>query len=300
MRSLLFIAFFSFCLSLTAGEKIIKTSDGVNLYVKVAGKGTPLLYVHGGPGSASLWFERLAGEFMEQHFTVIYLDQRGVGRSSSPADGNYSLDRMALDFEEVRQQLGYDQWLTLGHSFGGILQMGYAERYPAAQKGMIMLNCTINLPESACQSWIPKAAQFVGEEYTCNGDTVSMPQRMNEFGGKLREKDLFWKMGSRHPDTFSKLDVASAGIENFNYDLSNSVMNYPEYWNNFKPLTAKMEMPVLYFYGTTDFMVGPEHYKGLNFKNLLLWKNKGGHVPFIEDKEDMEKAILSYREKFSF
>lgn len=297
---LLIIIFFSFCISLSAGERIITTSDGVQLYVKIKGDGSPLLYVHGGPGSASLWFERLAGEFMEQHFTMVYLDQRGVGRSGSPADGNYSLDRMTLDFEEVRKQLGYEQWLTLGHSFGGVLQMGYAQRYPAAQKGMIMLNCTINITESACESWIPKAAEFVGERYTCEGDTVSMEMRMNEFGGKLREKDLFWKMGSRDPETFKKLDEASAGIDNFNYDLSNKVMHDQDYWKNFKPLTASMKMPVLYFYGSTDFMVGPKHYIGLQFSNLLLWENKGGHVPFIEDKEDMEQAILAYIEKFNF
>lgn len=296
----LVLTLFSFCLNLTAGEKIITTSDGVDLYVNVKGSGTPLLYVHGGPGSASLWFERLAGEFMEQHFTVVYLDQRGVGRSGSPADGNYTLDRMALDFEEVRQNLGYEQWLTLGHSFGGVLQMGYAERYPTVQKGMIMLNCTINITESACESWLPKAAEFVEEQYTCSGDTISLPQRMNEFGGKLRQENLFWKMGSRDPGTFGKLDEASKGIENFNYDLGNEVMNYPEYWTDFKPLTKNMQMPVLYFYGVTDFMVGPEHHEGLEFPNLLLWKNKGGHVPFIEDKADMEEAILAYIEKYNF
>ena len=59
-------------------------------------------------------------------------------------------------------------------------------------------------------------------------------------------------------------------------------------------------MPVLYFYGSTDYMVGPEHYKGLEFPNLLVWENKGGHVPFIEDKEDLEKAILAYTEKYKF
>ena len=107
-------------------------------------------------------------------------------------------------------------------------------------------------------------------------------------------------MGSRYPDTFAKLDEASAGIENFNYDLGNKIMNSSEYWNNFKPLTGSMQMPVLYFYGTTDFMVGPEHYKGIEFPNLLLWKNKGGHVPFLEDKEDMEEAIIAYLEKYKF
>jgi proline iminopeptidase len=298
-RLFICLALFTFSLNLFAGEKIITTSDGVQLYVKVEGKGTPLLYIHGGPGSGSYWFEKLTRDFMEENFTMIYLDQRGVGRSQSAADQNYSMERMTLDFEEVRKALGFDSWLTLGHSFGGILQMGYAERYPEAHKGMIMLNCTINLRESACESWIPKAAEFVGENYTCTGDTVAIPQRMNEFGGKLREKDLFWKMGSRDPKTFPKLDKISAEIENFNFDFGRYAMDYPDYWENFKPITSTMEMPVLYFYGKTDFMVGPQHYEDLEFKNLLLWENKGGHIPFIEDKEDMQKAILAYTAKYS-
>ncbi|WP_324721287.1 alpha/beta fold hydrolase [Salinimicrobium sp. HB62] len=297
---LILFALVTFNLKVSAQEKIITTSDGVDLYVKVAGQGTPLLYIHGGPGSGSYWFEKLVGSFMEQNFTVVYLDQRGVGRSTSASNQDYSLDRLTLDFEEVRKALGFENWLTLGHSFGGILQMGYAEKFPAAQKGMIMLNCTINLPESACESWIPKAAEFVGEEYTCEGDTVAMPQRMGEFGGKLREKDIFWKMGSRNPGTFARLDEISAEIENFNYDYSRYALNYSEYWENFKPFASDMKMPVLYFYGTTDFMVGPDHYQGLQFPNLMLWENKGGHVPFIEDKEDLKKAILAYTKKYNF
>ena len=89
----------AFCLSTSAEEKIITTSDGVELYVKVEGKGTPLLYIHGGPGSGSYWFEKLSGDFMERNFTVVYLDQRGVGRSKSSTDKNYSMERLVLDFE---------------------------------------------------------------------------------------------------------------------------------------------------------------------------------------------------------
>ncbi len=49
---------------------------------------------------------------------MIYLDQRGVCRPSSLKDGNYSMDRMIQDFEEVRETLGIKEWFTLDHSFG--------------------------------------------------------------------------------------------------------------------------------------------------------------------------------------
>ncbi len=113
----------------------ITTSDGTELFVNVRGKGIPCLYIHGGPGVGSYWMEELYGDVLEQHFTMIYLDQRGSGRSASAATGDYSTERMAMDFEEVRQHLGIDSWITFSHSFGGIMQMKHAELYPETVRG---------------------------------------------------------------------------------------------------------------------------------------------------------------------
>src|SRR5690606_23519535 len=106
MKNLFLIPFLLLGVLLTAQEQRITTTDGVDLYVKVKGEGIPLLYLHGGPGSGSYWAEEFFGDFLENNFTVIYLDQRGVGRSTSPADANYSMDRVTRDFEEVREALG--------------------------------------------------------------------------------------------------------------------------------------------------------------------------------------------------
>lgn len=295
IKHLFFIALFAFGLSLQAGEKIITTSDGVKLYVNVKGEGLPLLYIHGGPGSGSKWFEEFSGDFMEQHFTIIYLDQRGVGRSGSPEDGNYSMDRMVQDFEEVREALGISSWLTLGHSFGGILQMGYAERFPEAHKGMLMVNCTLDLLQSSCESWLPKAAEILGETFSCK-DTVAMPwEMMNHYGNRLREKNLFWQMAYADPGNEEIMNKTYESISNFNYDLGNAVMNNEEYFENYKILASGIEFPVLYFYGSKDWMVGPDHYKNLQFPNLLLWESEVGHMPFLEAKEDLQEAILTYK-----
>lgn len=295
----LILLLFSFILY--AEEKTFTTSDGVELYVQVKGEGYPLLYIHGGPGAGSHWFEKFFGEFMEEHLKVVYLDQRGVGRSSSPSDGNFSLDRMILDFEEVRKEFQFDQWFTLGHSFGGILQMSYAHRYPAVHKGMLMVNCTFDITESICQSWIPKAAELLDEEYIgCERDPIPPLQRFNEYGGRLRSENIFWKMAYRDEKSESLMDSVMEEIKNHNYDFSNAVMKLEEYFGNFKPLAAELQFPVLYFYGEKDWMIGPEHFKNLNFPNLLLWNNKGGHIPFIEEREDLQNAILKYMSTNNF
>lgn len=292
-----FVTFLALSAAAGAGEKKIITSDGVELYVKVEGTGTPLLYLHGGPGSGSHWFEEFFGDFMEKQFTMIYLDQRGVGRSGNPKDGNFSMDRMVRDFEETREQLGYESWLTLGHSFGGVLQMGYAARKPQSVKGMIMVNCTLNITESACTSWAPKALEFLGETYgSCETDTLTVPERMANLAFRLREKGIFWKMAYQNQANEAVMDRTYDAIENFNFTFSNHVMSsINEYFRDFKPLAGKMHQPVLFYYGTRDWMVGPEHYKTVNFPNQMLWSNDGGHMPFLERKEDLEKAIVAYK-----
>ena len=78
------------------------------------------MYIYGGPGVGSYWIE-LYGDVLNLHFKVIYINQRGSGRSGSAAKEDYSTERMALDFEKVRQHLGIESWITFNHSFGGIM-----------------------------------------------------------------------------------------------------------------------------------------------------------------------------------
>lgn len=300
--SLLAIVFLFLAWTAGAEERYITTSDGVELYVKIAGSGEPCLYLHGGPGSGSYWVEKFYGKELENQFTMIYLDQRGVGRSSSPENKDYSPERMALDFEEVRQALDYDSWITLGHSFGGILQMQYLENYPESTKGLIMVNCTLDINESFCESWSPKAAEFL--EITnlpgCANDTVPLMDRMQSHIYELKQRDIFWKMGFATKETEAQLDATYTEIPDWNFDFGNAAFSYDGYWKDFKPATANVNVPVLFYYGTKDWMVGPNHYQGMKFPNKLLWKNDGGHIPFMENKEDLQNAIIAFRTENNF
>ncbi|HEY1007460.1 MAG TPA: alpha/beta hydrolase, partial [Sphingobacteriaceae bacterium] len=116
--SVLLLFLVTFSLVSRAEERKVRTSDGVDLFLEVKGQGLPCLYVHGGPGSGAYWLEEFSGPMLEEKFRMIYLDQRGVSRSGSPANKDFSLERMLKDFEEVRQALGIKKWIVMGHSFG--------------------------------------------------------------------------------------------------------------------------------------------------------------------------------------
>lgn len=297
-----FISTLFFLTLLQAQEMHIKTSDSVDLYVTVIGKGTPCLYVHGGPGSGSYWLEKFAGDSLEQHFQMIYLDQRGVGRSSSSIDQNYSMDRIVQDFEEVRIALGIKQWLTMGHSFGGLLQMGYVTSKPNSIIGMMFINCTLSMNESFENSWLPKALELAGKDAPaiCFDKSVSVYERMLVIMPVLNAKGEMWKIFFAREENSWKMNDTYGNFNSWNSEQSENILEINEYWYDYRQFSAEVKQPVLFYYGTTDWAIGPEHYKGVKFPDMMLWGSDVGHMPFLENKEDLMKTICKYQKLFRF
>ena len=283
-------------------EKIIRTSDGVDLLVRIKGNGPACLFVHGGPGTGSHWVEKISDGLLERHFRMIYLDQRGADRSSSPIDSNYSMARMIEDFEEVRRELGIERWLTMGHSFGGILQAGYAVAHPEVQQGMIMLNCTLNLKESLNESWMPKAREILGVDDVeiCSDDRIVIMERLNKLLKELLAQGIFWKMTYNSPENEQTVNATSGDIVNRNKDAQKAVLEVSDYWDDFKHFTMEIDVPVLFFYGKSDWMAGPLHYQGVKFPQMLLWESRVGHIALLENRPDLEKALVTFLKKYKF
>lgn len=93
---------------------------------------------------------------------------------------------------------------------------------------------------------------------------------------------------------------ATTIISNWNNDFSVQALSVADYWTDFTLGTSKLNAPVLFFYGHTDWMIGPDHYKHIKFPNMLLWGSEVGHMPFLENREDLEKAINKFRATYGF
>lgn len=275
----------------------ITVSDGTELFVTVRGEGIPCLYIHGGPGVGSYWMEVLYGDVLEENFRMIYLDQRGSGRSGSAANGDYSPERMSKDFEEVRKQLGISSWITFSHSLGGILQMKHAEMYPETIQGMLMVSPTLNLYESI-RDMIPFALDLLeikGDDRLPYLDENKYPfDRLMPLFGQAREKGVFWKFHYADPVNFEKMDSVMAQVKNHNFEFSNRAFGITGYYENYKPLAEHMAMPVLLFYGTKDYAIGPNHHRDVHFPNMTKVSWNGGHVPFMEGRDELKTAIRNW------
>ncbi len=111
---------------------------GVSLFVKVVGRGYPVLFMHGGPGLdhvSLLPLRPLADEF-----TLIFYDHRCNGRSDGAPVSTMTWDNLTADAEALRKEFGFDRWAVLGHSFGGMVALEYALRYPERLSHLMLLD----------------------------------------------------------------------------------------------------------------------------------------------------------------
>lgn len=82
--------------------------------------GTPVVTVHGGPGTPHDYLRPLA-ELIPGHPVVVY-DQLGCGRSAGPADpGLWEIGRFVEELDALLADLAFERFHLLGHSFGSMV-----------------------------------------------------------------------------------------------------------------------------------------------------------------------------------
>jgi len=278
----------------------ITTSDSVKLFVKRSGVGYPVLFIHGGPGSNSYYFEKEGGDIFSKDVQLIYLDQRGCGRSDTALNNDYSLARVIKDFDEVRQKLGYKQWMAMAHSFGGVLATEYAYKYQPSIKAMVYLNCTINVPYTA-QSGIKKGLEFLGntkddEKHFLN-DSITWQQRWGDMFGKLREKGVLYKMMFDKPES-KALDDSMMNQSFLKFVYAQRLWSYPEYFTDFSPKTSDIMVPVLVISGTRDYTIGVDHPKIMRFPNMQIKHVEGGHALYLEHNKELYDTVSPFLKEY--
>lgn len=118
------------------------------IYVEESGNpsGTPVVFVHGGPGGGTeAWHRQF---FDPRRYRIVLFDQRGCGRSSPHAElrENTTWDLVA-DMEAIRTRLGIERWVVFGGSWGSTLALAYAETHPQRVRGLILRGIFLLRPE---------------------------------------------------------------------------------------------------------------------------------------------------------
>ena len=119
----------------TFESRYVNTGE-VRLHAVVGGDGPPLLLVHGWPETWYAWRHLMPA--LARDFTVIAVDQRGIGLSDKPA-GGYDTGTQARDLIGLMDALGHDKFAVVGHDTGFAISYALAADFPERVERVALL-----------------------------------------------------------------------------------------------------------------------------------------------------------------
>lgn len=115
----------------------VTARDGTKLFVREAGQGRPVLFLHSWALSSEMWRHQFA-DLAPDGFRAMAYDRRGHGASDVPASG-YDMDRLADDLADIIEALDLRDLVLVGHSMGGAEIIRYVGRHGTARIAKIVL-----------------------------------------------------------------------------------------------------------------------------------------------------------------
>jgi proline iminopeptidase len=120
----------------------------------------PVTFVlHGGPGSDHSYYKPWLSPLTDV-MQLVYIDHRGQGRSARGPRETYTLENNVEDLEALRDYLGLDKIVLLGASYGGMVALSYAVRYPENVSHLLAI---VTVPDSR---FLDRAKEILAERGT--------------------------------------------------------------------------------------------------------------------------------------
>lgn len=275
------------------------TSDGRTLTYRKLGHGPVLVCHPGGPGFSSIYFGDLAG--LWEQFTLVMINPRGTAGSSRPADARaYGIDDYVADVEEVREHLGEERMLLLGHSHGGVIAQAYAARYPARVRRLVLASTLARFgPEQekameagmdkrSAQPWYGEAKQALEREQ--EGDFAGDAE-LTEL--VMKELPLYFAhygpVEAGYLDTLRSESINADTLKLFNREIFNTF----DLRDRLRDITA----PTLVITGDEDFICGPicakEIAAGMPGARMVI-VGDSGHQVFVEQAQAFHDEVAGF------
>jgi proline iminopeptidase len=251
--------------------------------------------VHGGPGGDHSSFKPVLAPLTER-MQLVYFDHRGQGRSARGDPATYTLDENVEDMEALRCHLGTGPIVSIGTSYGGMVAMAHAARYPDAVSHLILV------VTAAHGGFIERAREIVEARGTPEQRRACEPLWTGAFTDEAALRQYYAAMGplySRRHDAAA----AALGTQRTVYNVEPLNRAFGDVLKTFdlRPELPRIAAPTLVLAGRHDWICPPEFSKEIASliprSELLIFEESSHSIRSDEPQAfiDAIKGFIVYK-----
>lgn len=255
----------------------IVTDQGV-VHYEVAGRGHPVILLHGWLGSWGYWAETMAR--LQGSYRTYALDFWGFGDSNKHSV-SFQVDTFTELVEQFMERMGIEAAPVIGHSMGGTVSLNMAINYPQRVKKVAVVGSPVN--GKSLSFWL----KLAGEPWAANllwkiPYSLKIFLRLFSYGA-TKESERWYKMVTR--------DVSSTTMDSFFSSIRS--LHHTDLTNQLSPV----KVPVMGVYGQKDIIVQPT--QGDTLKHAvphaqIVSLPGSGHFPMLDEPEVFHQHLSDF------
>jgi pimeloyl-ACP methyl ester carboxylesterase len=259
----------------------VASVNGVKIHYLVAGKGEPVVLLHGYAQNSHMWRPLIAE--LARTNTVVAPDLRGFGGSAKPPQG-YDKKTMAQDIHALATSLGYDRVRLAGHDIGLMVAYAYAAQFPSEVDRIALLDAFLPGVGDWRKVWLLRDLwhfHFYGEtplKLVAGRERIYLDHFWNDFAAD-RTKSVPERDRRIYARAYARPGAMRAGFEVFHAFEQDAA--------DFQALSQiKLTMPMLVLTGekaSGDFLIAQGHLVADNVAGVVI---KGSGHWLMEEAPD--------------
>ncbi|PJZ24909.1 alpha/beta hydrolase [Leptospira hartskeerlii] len=275
------------------------------------------MFLHGGPGTAQIFFSRKPQKELEDHFIVVNWDQRGAGKSfnSHVRKSDMTIDTFLHDAQELIEYLikrfSKKKIFLVGHSWGSILGIKLSAARPDLIFAYIGIGQIVDMKEGETISYnytLQEAIKSKNNKAIRELRKIGLPpyQDLNSAGIQRKWLSAFkgtMRKGNIYKTIFMNMtlsDVSISYIIQFVKGIIFSLENLESEQMNINIMqeNPRLDVPVYFCEGRYDYTVPfelvEEYMKILEApQKKIIWFENSGHLPNFEEVKKFNDFCIS-------
>ena len=308
-----------------------------SILIQTEKRGSPvLLFIHGGPSMPVPGVSNRGTDYvlvmttkeLIKHFTVVFWDQRGTGKSYSkniPSE-TMNLKQFISDAKDVtdylKERFKVNKIHLAAHSWGSVIGLNLAYQFPEKYYSYTGFSQITNWVENDQLSykWLLDQVKKANNEKALKELlTVGEPPYTKDFNQwsvirkwQFKNSTMFYDAGDKtsptffsclkimlHSPDYSLKDIYNSLVRGFKLSYTKELLHDIHSFDFFTEI-PNLQIPVMFIHGSKEKHVFPElitrYYEKLDAPKgkVLYWSDKSSHVFHLDDARENEQRLIEH------